>query len=252
MSEVDRILAAPNHFFVLDFDTVEYLELAAVRKQYKALARLVHPDKCSEQGAEDAFKKLSIAYECLADEGLQYNYLAKLTGSKKRPRPTESSKKSKHQKHHQSPPYRPTRPRTAEEIYADFLREEERQAETEFLKRGFERNYDTNSYDKRPPSPPPVHSEDFIDEILASGLENKQAKWTQFAKPQRHNQAQPSQPPQPPQPTTPRTESACCLVCRRKFLSHAHLERHEKESKLHAENLAKAADRPSTDLDPKA
>ncbi|KAF0692286.1 Aste57867_16627 [Aphanomyces stellatus] len=248
-SEVDRILKARNHFHVLGFESVDYVDIALVRKQYKALARQVHPDKCSHKDAENAFKRLSEAYECLANETTQYEHLAKCTGSKKRPRPPQR-KASASSQPPKAPTRRPTRLRTADEIYADFLREEERQAEMEFLKRGFERTYDT-SRDERAPSPPPLHSETFIDDMLSSGLETKQAKWSQFAKPSR-TAAPPTQAPaaavalsSPPATNLPSSSSTCCLLCRRKFMSAAQLARHESESKLHAENLAQAQ-QPST------
>merc|ERR1719399_1414017 len=38
-----------------------------VKKAYKKLALRLHPDKCKAPGAEEAFKKLSKAFQCLTD-----------------------------------------------------------------------------------------------------------------------------------------------------------------------------------------
>ncbi|ETV94990.1 hypothetical protein H310_11318 [Aphanomyces invadans] len=231
MAEVERILKARTYYHVMGFHVVQYVEQADVRRQYKALARQVHPDKCPHKDAEDAFKRLSAAYECLANDTLQNEYLAKTTGSKKRPRqPSTRATATRPSPPTTSKPTRPKTPRTADDIYAEFLREEERQAEMDFHKRGFERIFDP--IDKpRPLSPPPVHSDEFVADVLSSGLDMKQTKWSQFAS----SKAKATTPSASPVPN----DSACCLLCRRKFPSAAHLARHKAESKLHAANVAK-------------
>ena len=45
-----------------------------VKKAYKKVALKLHPDKNKAPGAEDAFKKLSKAYQCLTNEDSKQMY----------------------------------------------------------------------------------------------------------------------------------------------------------------------------------
>ncbi|OQR92944.1 hypothetical protein ACHHYP_03067 [Achlya hypogyna] len=233
-----------HHFAVLGLERIEFTELSVIRRQYKQLARLVHPDKNNHAQAEDAFKKLSLAYDCLSDDASQAQYIATITGNKKRRR-----------NHGQEPPPKrqapvPTgRQRTPEEIYQAFVAEEERQAELEFQKRGFERVFiaspKRSDRKKRADTPPAPTPEDLQREaLLATDLESKRGGWAAF------KTAKPAAPPSPP-PSTPLSAPPApaapaptfhCLLCRRKFKSADVLARHEALSDLHKANLAKQAD----------
>lgn len=46
----------------------------AIKKAYRKLALRLHPDKCSEAGAEDAFKKVGEAFSVLSDAQKRSNY----------------------------------------------------------------------------------------------------------------------------------------------------------------------------------
>lgn len=78
-TEINRINTAPNcksskstqNFFNIRF--VDYVVLhvtpnsseAEMKKNYYKLARILHPDKCKEPGAEDAMKTVALAYDTL-------------------------------------------------------------------------------------------------------------------------------------------------------------------------------------------
>eukprot|EP00913_Durusdinium_trenchii_P015052 g14117.t1 len=66
-TEVARVLSAKGHrqTLCLEGTTVTADEL---RRQYRKLALLVHPDKCSSPDAKAAFQKLSEAFEHLSAE----------------------------------------------------------------------------------------------------------------------------------------------------------------------------------------
>ncbi|EQC41382.1 hypothetical protein SDRG_01353 [Saprolegnia diclina VS20] len=238
--EVARILGARHHFAVLGLDRVEFADLATVRRQYKLLARVVHPDKSAHAQAEDAFKKLSIAYECLADDASQTQYLASITSSSKKRRRGQSN---------DPPAKRPAptthiRMRTPDEIYAAFMAEEERQAAAEFQKHGFERVFiaSPKHKTKRVETPLPTPEDHRREALLATDLEAKRGGWASFAsgKPPNTSEAPAPSIVAPPQVVTPAFH---CLLCRRKFKSRDVLVRHEAESELHQANLAKQAQR---------
>jgi len=45
-----------------------------IRKAYKKLALKFHPDKNPSAGAQDVFKKISQAYDCLSNEDKKASY----------------------------------------------------------------------------------------------------------------------------------------------------------------------------------
>ncbi|KDO34888.1 hypothetical protein SPRG_00946 [Saprolegnia parasitica CBS 223.65] len=171
--EVTRILGARHHFAVLGLARIEFADLATVRRQYKLLARVVHPDKSAHAQAEEAFKKLSIAYECLADDASQTQYIASIS----------SSSKKRRRDHANVPPAKRPAPathgrmRTPDEIYAAFMAEEERQAAAEFQKRGFERVFiaspKTKHKTKTTETPLPTPEDHRREALLATDLEAK-------------------------------------------------------------------------------
>jgi curved DNA-binding protein CbpA len=229
---------------------VPFTVISSCCRNYKRLALLVHPDKCSHTriyyrsiyhffstfcpGAEDAFKKLSLAYECLVDQVRQHEYInsTKRGPKNKRRRSTQAPMSSKSSLY-VADNNRNTakRWRTPQEIFEAFMVEEERQAEAEFHKRGFERVFVRSP----PPAEVALESKDNRyndvkiveqEQVLSSGLEYKRSGWQQFAK---RDVATVSE------PTT-----FYCLLCRRKFLSREKLKRHEAESDLHQQNLRKS------------
>ncbi|TMW64810.1 hypothetical protein Poli38472_008977 [Pythium oligandrum] len=252
---IERILSTGvHHYHVLGLslptDATALAPSTVVRRRYKELAIRVHPDKNASPNAEEAFKRLSEAYECLANEHSQRVYLVRLLAQTsarrgaKRPRPppprapSQRSKppppprRPKRPKTSPSPPPPPTPPppprrRTPEEIWQAFQREEEEQARREFHAKGFEREYKAAS------SPKPVsneHDEAERTRVLESALDDKASRWHGWTK--RAETTEETQTSSPPR-------VICCLLCRRKFPSEAALSRHEELSTLHRENVAK-------------
>lgn len=64
-SEIERIKAAPNHYAILHVSTDA--SSAQLKKNYYTLARMLHPDKCQLEGAEDAMTSVSQAYDTLTN-----------------------------------------------------------------------------------------------------------------------------------------------------------------------------------------
>eukprot|EP00871_Galdieria_phlegrea_P005538 jgi/Galph1/5986/GphlegSOOS_G4591.1 len=62
-TEINRIKAAPNYYAVLH--VIPNSSEAEMKKNYYKLARILHPDKCKEAGAEDAMKTVALAYDTL-------------------------------------------------------------------------------------------------------------------------------------------------------------------------------------------
>eukprot|EP00916_Digyalum_oweni_P021817 GHVL01036152.1.p1 GENE.GHVL01036152.1~~GHVL01036152.1.p1 ORF type:complete len:305 (-),score=38.66 GHVL01036152.1:90-1004(-) len=60
-----RILSEKNYYVIMGVNDRAPDEL--IKKSYKKLALTFHPDKNKAPGAEDAFKKISRAFQCLTD-----------------------------------------------------------------------------------------------------------------------------------------------------------------------------------------
>lgn len=224
--------------------------------------------------AEAVFKRLSEAYECLADEDSQRSYLQKLqqpTASRagvRSPKPARPKYKNKRKRKAPEPPtaaqakepLSTKRRSTPEEVWQQFQREEEELARREFHAKGFERVYDSAS--KRaaktsgaddssapPHTLPPTEQRDILD----SNLDAKAKKWATWNKP---NLTQAESPPvaatdEGGSGSVEESEAPviliCCLLCRRKFPTAEALGRHEALSKLHAANLQAQRARSSGD-----
>eukprot|EP00177_Eucheuma_denticulatum_P004473 GFKZ01008134.1.p1 GENE.GFKZ01008134.1~~GFKZ01008134.1.p1 ORF type:complete len:354 (+),score=74.21 GFKZ01008134.1:536-1597(+) len=63
--EIERIKSAPNHYAVLHVSTDA--DNGKLKKNYYTLARMLHPDKCQLDGAEDAMTSVSQAYDTLTN-----------------------------------------------------------------------------------------------------------------------------------------------------------------------------------------
>jgi len=77
---VRRVLEATTLFARLGLPNAA-AESGLLKRQYRQLALLVHPDKCSHERAKEAFQKLSEAFDSLSDDGEQRRYLVELHGA---------------------------------------------------------------------------------------------------------------------------------------------------------------------------
>lgn len=64
-AEIERIKSAPNHYAVLHVSTDA--DNAKLKKNYYTLARMLHPDKCQLEGADNAMTAVSQAYDTLTN-----------------------------------------------------------------------------------------------------------------------------------------------------------------------------------------
>ena len=71
-NEISRILRASNHYEVLGVSRC--CDHSQIKTAYRKLATKVHPDRCKDQKATEAFQKISHAYQVLSDENLRRKY----------------------------------------------------------------------------------------------------------------------------------------------------------------------------------
>jgi len=62
-----QVAAAANHFETLGIADFEKCNVEDIKKVYRKLTLVVHPDKCSDERAADAFGKIDKAYKILSD-----------------------------------------------------------------------------------------------------------------------------------------------------------------------------------------
>lgn len=67
-----RILKAKNFYDTLGVS--KDADDAAIKKAYKKLALQLHPDKCKAPSAEEAFKRIALAFQTLSDTEKRKNY----------------------------------------------------------------------------------------------------------------------------------------------------------------------------------
>ncbi|KAG0476671.1 hypothetical protein HPP92_013512 [Vanilla planifolia] len=73
--EVARMLNCRDHYSVLGFNRYDNFDASVLKKEYRKMAMLVHPDKnMGNEKAAEAFKKLQNAYEVLLDSIKRKNY----------------------------------------------------------------------------------------------------------------------------------------------------------------------------------
>lgn len=209
--------------------------------------------------AEEAFKRLSEAYDCLSTEPSQRDYLSTLRrvasggqtrGSSGRAPSAAPSAPPRRYKRKRKPEASgtsdaepvPTRPRrrTPEEVWRQFQEEEEAMARREFLAKGFERVYEPrrrHDNARNSESTPMAQSMETAQaDIMVSDLDARAKSWASWTRPRTNGGSSSPAPTEAPETTRP-SLVVCCLLCRRKFASTTMLERHEAHSKLHATNL---------------
>ncbi|KAH8053810.1 hypothetical protein JL722_9290 [Aureococcus anophagefferens] len=90
---IARVLQSGSHYDVLGIE-VEATD-RDVKVAYRDLAILVHPDKCSEKGAAEAFKKVNEAKKVLGDSERRATYDAAPGAAPRNPRRRASSRVSR-------------------------------------------------------------------------------------------------------------------------------------------------------------
>uniref|UniRef100_A0AAV1URC9 J domain-containing protein n=1 Tax=Peronospora matthiolae TaxID=2874970 RepID=A0AAV1URC9_9STRA len=257
MAETSRILSCRTHYSVLNLDQLNrvpvFVDSQQVRRRYKELAILVHPDKNRATDAEAAFKRLGEAYECLVDETRQRHYLQQLQGRPLRSGSTATAQtnRTKWKKKKKPQPKKdvgdaiPRRKRTPEEIWREFQREEEELARQQFQAKGFDREY--GSVSKQPDDPASsITSVEEQQDILDSNLDAKATKWASWSNPTSKRirltttSGSTLKTDVNSMAETARNVAAtliCCALCRRKFATDKALRRHEALSKMHLANV---------------
>jgi len=69
---IDRIVRSKDHYDTLSVE--KDADDKVLKKTYRRLALQLHPDKCQEKGAEEAFKKVSNAYAALSNVESRSHY----------------------------------------------------------------------------------------------------------------------------------------------------------------------------------
>ncbi|KAK8939902.1 hypothetical protein KSP40_PGU020633 [Platanthera guangdongensis] len=73
--EISRLLNCSDHYTVLGFNRFEDVDVSVLKREYRKIAMLVHPDKnMGNEKAAEAFKKLQNAYEDFARFLKRKNY----------------------------------------------------------------------------------------------------------------------------------------------------------------------------------
>ncbi len=74
---ISTILATEDYYEILLVERTA--TVSEIKKSYRCIARIIHPDKCSLEKCDDAFKKVGAAYKCLSGEESRQQY--DLTGN---------------------------------------------------------------------------------------------------------------------------------------------------------------------------
>ena len=88
MSAIQQVLNAKNYFERLQLP-VQTTTQDVLKKHYKKIALQIHPDKCKDEKATEAFKLLTAAFEFLSDSTKQSNHIYEIT----RQRPPQPKKR---------------------------------------------------------------------------------------------------------------------------------------------------------------
>lgn len=65
-SEIQKILQSNNHYTTLGVS--KSASNQTIKENYRKLAKLLHPDRCSKPNSTTAFQKVSDSYQILSDE----------------------------------------------------------------------------------------------------------------------------------------------------------------------------------------
>jgi curved DNA-binding protein CbpA len=258
MCEVDRILNAKSNWEIFLRNTEKSIDSSLIRKRFREMAVIVHPDKSSLPGAEAAFKRLYEAYEALmsasrnrmfeesvdSSNSAETNDRNDVRFSKKRHQNDDYTNTCKTNAYKESPN------KTAKKKYSfeEFMRKWEaaehefilqNKASSKHLKKKMKKrtyNFDDNS---------DAHVEMTEEELVQ--IDENCSKWRSFVTSNSHPKASSVEANSLSSSSiVENVESKpidsslkfCCMLCRRAFPSSSSLMRHESESLLHKNNLA--------------
>lgn len=74
IDSVDAVLETKNYYLLLGVPASAHLDADSLKRSYKRLALICHPDKSSHPEAEIAFKKVHRAFTVLSDKQLRNVY----------------------------------------------------------------------------------------------------------------------------------------------------------------------------------
>eukprot|EP00741_Cyanophora_paradoxa_P009317 tig00000144_g9025.t1 len=166
-----KIIAASTHFETLALQPGCTTD--EIKKNYRRLALLVHPDKNDSKEAEEAFKKLQSAFEVLFDEDRRADYGDSLNKSEST-ETTDRPKKTSEPWYHR---------RSSTEVFAEMRRvEEEIMNEIKKKRRNQERDRERKKakVEKKEAKRREERMADFLER--AETVEGNAASWQNFMK----------------------------------------------------------------------
>eukprot|EP00898_Chlorokybus_atmophyticus_P007508 jgi/Chlat1/7759/Chrsp66S07328 len=200
---VSAVLRAGN-FFARMALPLEHAEPHTVRKAYRTFALQIHPDKCSDPRATEAFKLLSEAFDCLYDENQQLAYLPVALASNSHSSHSKSQRKRHPPKHSQKQPYAKKKKEWWEgRSWADIERELRRREEAERAMRAEYTRAQSGRFNRRKTAGQLKSARGVLEELDRRKGVNDNPLWTQPDDPAEDDSSDAATADKPPPPPSP-------------------------------------------------